>query len=73
VKNNKQQKRQDGDALYTINLDSIEVESPIKASSIFKNIRAIILEENDNAVIGEINAIQVFEDYIFVLDKRKSS
>jgi hypothetical protein len=41
-------------------------------SSIFSKARAIFLEETDYAVIGEINSIQVFENYIFVLDIYKA-
>jgi hypothetical protein len=60
-------------ATYTINLDSVKIEeSPLKVSVIFKNVRMIILEDNEYAIIGEINGIQAFENYIFVIDKLKA-
>jgi hypothetical protein len=37
-------------------------------SSIFKKVRTIILETNKNSVIGRIKHLQVFENYIFILD-----
>jgi hypothetical protein len=60
-------------ATYTINLDSVKMEeTPLKTSVIFKNVRTIILEDHEYAVIGVIDRIQVFENYIFVLDARKA-
>ncbi|MDR2423928.1 MAG: 6-bladed beta-propeller [Prevotellaceae bacterium] len=62
-----------GQAKYTINLDSIEsTKTPLKLSTIFKSIRTIILEDHEYAVLGQINEIQVFDNNIFVLDKRKA-
>jgi hypothetical protein len=59
-------------AVYTINLDSIQQEeTPFNASVIFKSVRTIILEDHDYAIIGAIDEIQVFDDYIFVLDRFK--
>jgi hypothetical protein len=51
-----------------MDLNSVEKEDTIKMSSIFKKVNTIILEDHEYAIIGAINAIQVFEDYIFVLD-----
>jgi hypothetical protein len=60
-------------AVYTINLDSIKTEeSPLNASVIFKNVRTIILEDNEYAIIGTIDEIQIFDNYIFVFDKYKA-
>jgi hypothetical protein len=60
-------------ATYTISLDNVKMEeTPLKASMIFKNVRTIILEDHDHAIIGKINRIQVFENYIFVLDEMKA-
>jgi hypothetical protein len=59
-------------ASYSINLDSIKSVDNFKMSSIFKKARAIPLEETDFAVIGAINNIQVFDNYIFVLDNYKA-
>jgi hypothetical protein len=41
-------------------------------SSIFRKTRAIRLEETDYAVIGRINNMQVFDNYIFILDSDKA-
>jgi hypothetical protein len=41
-------------------------------SSIFRKAKAIRLEETDYAVIGEINNMQVFDNYIFILDIDKA-
>jgi hypothetical protein len=60
-------------AIYTINLDSVKnEETPLNVSVIFKNVRTIILEDHDYAIIGAINEIQVFDNYIFVFDKFKA-
>jgi hypothetical protein len=60
-------------AAYTINLDSVKTEeSPLKASVIFKNVRPIILEDHEYAIIGRIDGIQVFENYMFILDQLKA-
>jgi hypothetical protein len=37
-------------------------------SSIFKKVKTIILETNKNSIIGRIGQLQVFENYIFILD-----
>jgi hypothetical protein len=68
----KEQRHQAIDASHTIDLDSVEPEDTIKLSTFFKRINTIILEDSDYAIIGEISAIQVFEDYIFVLDKNSA-
>jgi hypothetical protein len=55
-------------AVYTIDLDNIKTVDAIKMSSIFGRARAIILEETDYSLIGMINKLQVFDNYIFVID-----
>jgi hypothetical protein len=59
-------------ALYTINLDSIPTVDNFRMSSTFRKAKAIRLEETDYAVIGEINSMQVFDNYIFILDIDKA-
>jgi hypothetical protein len=59
-------------ALYTINLDSIPTVDSFKMSSIFSKVKAILLEETDYVVIGEIDQMQVFDNYIFILDIDKA-
>jgi hypothetical protein len=65
----KEQKYKVTNTSYTIDLDSVELEDTIKLSTFFKRVNTIILEDNDYAIIGEIHAIQVFGNYIFVLDR----
>jgi hypothetical protein len=59
---------QDGKALYTIDVDKLKHQNTIYASSIFKSVRTIILEDTDDALIGDISRIKVSNNYIFVLD-----
>jgi hypothetical protein len=57
------------EAVYTVNLDSIKPEGvPLMTSAIFKNVKTVILEDHDYAVIGMISELQVFENNIFILD-----
>lgn len=55
------------EAKYTIDLDDIN-ETSIPVSSIFKNVRTIVLETNEECLIGRIHEAQVFENYIYILD-----
>ena len=52
---------------YTIYLDGVKEES-ISLSSLFKNVQTIILETNDDCLIGRINRLQVFDGNIYILD-----
>jgi hypothetical protein len=69
---NDRNEQTDINASYIIDLDKTEKQGIINLSYIFKNVNAIILEDHDDAIIGNIDAIQVLDNYIFVLDKRKS-
>lgn len=53
---------------YTIDLDG-KKETSILFSSIFKNVQTIILETNKDCLIGNINEFQVFEEFVYVLDR----
>jgi hypothetical protein len=55
-------------ALYTIDVDILKHEDTIYTSSFFKNVRTIILEDHDEAMIGEIQWIQAFDDYLLIFD-----
>jgi hypothetical protein len=59
-------------AEYMINIDSIPTVDNFKMSSVFRKAKAILLEETDYAVIGEISSFQIFENYIFVMDSHKA-
>jgi len=54
--------------LYTFDIDNSELET-IYLSKLFKRVNTIILETNQNALIGAINSMQVYKDSIFILDK----
>ena len=60
----------DGD-YYTIDLDK-KKESTILLSSLFKNIRTIILETNDNCIIGSVDDIQAYDGFLYILDQNKA-
>ena len=53
---------------YTINLDG-EQDVHVPLSSFFKNVKPIILETNEDCLIGKIDELQVFDGRIYVLDK----
>jgi hypothetical protein len=55
-------------ALYTIDVDKLTHQETVYTSSFFKNVRTVILEDHDDALIGEIQYIQVFDDYILIFD-----
>ena len=55
------------DSKYIIDLDGKQ-ESEILLSSYFQNPKAIILETNKDCLIGHIFDLQVFDDFLYVLD-----
>jgi len=57
-----------GDARYIIDLD-VNKEACIPYSSVFKNVKTIILENNEDALIGRVHELQVFDGCIYILDK----
>jgi hypothetical protein len=59
---------QKNEELITIDLDNLPEADTLRLSSLFKPAKTIILETNENCLIGGINAIQAFDDYLFVLD-----
>lgn len=56
---------------YTIDLDG-KKETSIPLSSHFKGVRTIILESNKDCLIGFIDKIQVFDEYIYIFDSNKT-
>ena len=53
---------------FVIDIDSVRKEKVFYISNYFKNVRAIALENNKNALIGRINKLIVFDEYLFILD-----
>jgi hypothetical protein len=60
------------DASYIIDLDNTEKQDTINLSCIFSKVNTVILEDHDDAIIGDVSAIQIFDNYIFVLDRLKA-
>lgn len=58
-----------GRAKYEINLDSIKNNEYGLMSSYFKSVKLIALETSDINLIHSIDAVQVKDDYIFILDR----
>ncbi|MDR2026079.1 MAG: 6-bladed beta-propeller [Prevotellaceae bacterium] len=56
------------DSSILIDLDKIERKDTVRTSSIFRKVRTVILEDNDSALIGNIDRIEVFDSAIFVID-----
>lgn len=56
------------ESIYSINVDSAKYEDKILLSSYLKDPKVIILENSKNALIGTIKKIQVYNDWIIVLD-----
>jgi hypothetical protein len=56
------------DATYTVDIDKVEEKGVYYLSEIIKKVRAIRIEETDDALIGEIDEIQVSDNNIFILD-----
>jgi len=54
--------------LYSIDIDNKSNLKKIYLSNIFKNVKTIILETTKDALIGSVKSIQIYEDYIFILD-----
>ena len=54
---------------YEINLDSLKTNKVGNISSYFKSVKLIALETSDINLIKSIDAVQVKDDYIFILDR----
>jgi len=55
---------------YVIDLDNItnDPNNYFVYSTLYKGIRTILLETNDSCLVGEINKMQVYDQFIFILD-----
>jgi hypothetical protein len=53
-----------------INLDNIEESKVALFSSLFKRTKTIILETTDESVIGKVGRVQVFDNYVFIMDDK---
>ncbi len=58
--------------MHIIDIDNIEPASNIKLSSYFSSLEFIPLETNNEALLGRINKLHVYNDTLFILDKTGS-
>ena len=65
---NRQTTKFSDEALYIIDLDGNKEES-IPYSSIFQKVQTIILETGEDCMIGSVDELQVFNGYIYILDR----
>lgn len=56
-------------AKYEIDIDVLKNDGVVPISSYFKSVKPIMLETNENCLIRSLDAIQVTDDYIFILDR----
>ncbi len=56
----------------TINLD-VPLEETVKASSLFKNVKPIILETREDVLIGDLGGIYIADAYIVVHDESRNN
>jgi hypothetical protein len=59
------------DNIYVFDLDKIRNNGSLSMSSLFKKVIPIVLETRDDVLIGSINAIQVYKDRVYVLDRQQ--
>lgn len=58
------------DNIHVIDIDKIVAKKNLNTSSLFKNIKTIILENHNDALIGNVDKMYVYGDSIIILDKR---
>lgn len=58
------------EADFEVDVDTLENKGVASISSYFKSAKPIILETSENNLIKSIDAIQVTNDYIFILDRQ---
>ena len=69
--NHRSQNLLNKDATYIVDLD-VEKKDTLYYSTLFKSVKCIPLETSDNSLIGEIDKMLIFEDFIFILDASKA-
>lgn len=57
--------------IYTLNFDSIKQRESLIFSSIFKSVKAIVLD-NKEVLIGKIEKMQPYESTLFILDSQSA-
>lgn len=64
---------QNNENLYVVDLDVPAEDSCINYSSIFSNVKTIILETNKDPFVGSISKLMVFDKFLFILDSQTKS
>ena len=67
---NKPEIAQSSNEIIEINIEELDAKKNISYSSVFKSIKLLPLETNDDCLIGSIDKIVIHNDIVFVLDKR---
>lgn len=60
------------DDLYVVDVDSMKSRGILYLSEVFTKVRTVILETNNDVLIGNISSVQIYNDTIFVLDINKA-
>lgn len=60
------------DALYVVDIDSVTKENIVNLSSYFKSVRTIILETNEDCLIGIVSNIRVVDNFIIITDSKRT-
>ena len=57
--------------LYEVDLDNVTIspDDLFLTSSVYKDIRTILLETNESCLIGAINKLRVYDNFILILDR----
>ena len=55
-----------------IKIDSLNEKKALIISTIFKRVKLVPLETNENCLIGRINHVEFFDDTFYVLDKTRA-
>jgi hypothetical protein len=58
--------------LISVDIDMVKKSKKFKSSEVFKQVKTIILETNKDAMIGQVNSMQVYGNQIFILNSYKS-
>lgn len=62
-----------GQVKYEIDINKAEVKDYIPMSIVFKSMKIIPLETNENSLIARINKIEIYNNWIFVIDNFKAN
>jgi hypothetical protein len=52
-----------------IDIDNAQKKESLLASSLYKNVKIISLEDKEDILFGNIDKMQVYDNYIFILDE----